>query len=402
MLQDNKFIGVQPSAPSIASEIEGAPVSMPGGNDGADKTKMSGTPVASATVPHAVSVDLAGTPQAGQEVLSVRPVKTAVSADTEDDGGESKGVPVTDTDSAPIQTEEEKKRAEAVIGLDHQIKSIQDWLDAEENRPETPEQRKKRERKEKSKKIMAAVSDGLSALSNLFFTTRYAPNMYNHEKGSQLTPLNERIERMKAEREKKRAQHLNFSLKLGDIENERAKTLRELEAQQEAQKLAREKAERDAEQHRWLAALQDDKKREQKGKADKAEQDALSAQYEAENKPTELKLKNATETARAGSYKASAAASKASAVNSYASARAHDRSNPKEFTAWDEHGKPQSFRSEDAAILFAKQHGTYKETDETETTDTSRTKGSETTKTKTKKGGYAGKPDPTDMDDPTA
>lgn len=143
----------------------------------------------------------------------------------------------------PVLSPEQQQRVDATAGTDRQIKTIQDWMDSEENRPETPEQRKKRERKEKSKRIIAAVSDGISALSNLFFTTQYAPNMYNHEKGSMTTAVGKRLDQLKAEREKKRDQYLNFSLKLGDLQNQRAATLRELEAQQERlyQHLKREK-----------------------------------------------------------------------------------------------------------------------------------------------------------------
>lgn len=293
-----------------------------------------------------------------------------------------------------------EQQAEAVAGSDRQIKTIQDWMDAEENRPETAEQRKKRERREKSKKIIAAFSDGLSALSNLYFTSQYAPNMYNHEKGSMTNAVDARIERVKAEREKKRDQYMNFALKLGDIENDRAKTLRELEAQQERQKLAREKAQREAEQHGWLAALQPDKLREQAGKANKAEQDAITAQAEAENAPALQAAKLDTEKARAG-------AQRASASNSYASAAAHNRSNVSEFSAWDEHGNEHKFRTKEAAEAYAKQHGTWKEEDETETT-TTETKRSPNaqpqtrTATKTKKGGHAGKPSPTGRQSPTA
>lgn len=305
----------------------------------------------------------------------------------------------TDTEhETPALSPEQQQRVDATAGTDRQIKTIQDWMDSEENRPETPEQRKKRERREKSKKIIAAVSDGISALSNLFFTSQYAPNMYNHEKGSMTTAVGKRLDQLKAERENKRDQYLNFSLKLGDLENQRAATLRELEAQQERQKLAREKAQREAEAHGWLAALQPDKQREQAGKANKAEQEAITAQAEAEAAPEMQRAKLATERARKGSLDASAA-------NSRASAAAHNRSNVSEFSAWDEHGHEHKFRTKDAAEAYAKQHGTYKETDETETTETSRTSGSRTTKstsTKKKKTGHAAKPDPTDMDDPTA
>ncbi len=305
----------------------------------------------------------------------------------------------TDTEhQTPALSPEQQQRVDATAGTDRQIKTIQDWMDSEENRPETPEQRKKRERREKSKRIIAAVSDGISALSNLFFTTQYAPNMYNHEKGSMTTAVGKRLEQLKDERERKRDQYLNFSLKLGDLENQRAATLRELEAQQERQKLAREKAQREAEAHGWLAALQPDKQREQAGKANRAEQEAITAQAEAEAAPEMQRAKLATERARKGSLDASAA-------NSRASAAAHNRSNVSEFSAWDEHGHEHKFRTKDAAEAYAKQHGTWQEVDETETTDTSRTVGSRTSKstsTKTKKGGHAGKPSPTGKQSPTA
>ena len=305
----------------------------------------------------------------------------------------------TDTEhQTPALSPEQQQRVDATAGTDRQIKTIKDWMDAEENRPETPEQRKKRERREKSKRIIAAVSDGISALSNLFFTTQYAPNMYNHEKGSMTTAVGKRLDQLKAEREKKRDQYLNFFLKLGDLENQRAATLRELEAQQERQKLAREKAQREAEAHGWLAALQPDKQREQAGKANKVEQEAITAQAEAEAAPEMQRAKLATERARKGSMDASAA-------NSRASAAAHNRSNVSEFSAWDEHGHEHKFRTKDAAEAYAKQHGTWQEVGETETTDTSRTVGSRTSKstsTKTKKGGHAGKPSPTGKQSPTA
>lgn len=307
----------------------------------------------------------------------------------------------TDTEhETPAVSPEQQQRVDATAGTDRQIKTIQDWMDAEGNRPETEEERKKRERREKSKRIIAAVSDGISALSNLYFTSQYAPNMYNHEKGSMTNSVDARIEKMKAEREKNADKYLQFSLKLGDLENERAKTLRELEAQQERQKLAREKAQREAEQHGWLALLQPDKQREQAGKANKAEQEAIAARAEAEAAPELQQAKIATEKARKGSLDASAA-------NSRASAAAHGRSNVSEFSAWDEHGNEHKFRTKEAAEAYAKQHGTWKEEDKTETTttETRRTpesKPQQRTSTKTTKGGHAGKPSPTGRQSPTA
>lgn len=273
------------------------------------------------------------------------------------------------------------------MGYDQQIAALQEA--ANRVKPETEEERKKRERREKSAKIVSAVSDGLQALSNLFFTTRGAPNMYDHKEASQLTPLQEKLEKLKAERQANADKYLQYSLKIGDAQNERAKTLREMEAEQEKQKLAREKAQREQEEHGWLAALQPDKQREQAGKATKAEQEAVTAKAEADNAPDLYKAKVDTEKARGEAQRASAASSRAAATDHYASARAHDRSNNDEFSAWDENGREHKFRTAAAAEAFAKQHGTFEETDVTSTSTTDSETNGKSTTTYKKKSGYA-------------
>lgn len=273
------------------------------------------------------------------------------------------------------------------MGYDQQIAALQEA--ANRVKPETEEERKKRERREKSAKIVSAVSDGLQALSNLFFTTRGAPNMYDHKEASQLTPLQEKLEKLKAERQANADKYLQYSLKIGDAQNERAKTLREMEAQQERAKLAREKAQREQEEHGWLAALQPDKQREQAGKASKAEQEAVTAKAEADNAPDLYKAKVDTEKARGEAQRASATASRASATDHYASARAHDRSNNNEFSAWDENGREHKFHSAAAAEAFARQHGTFEETDVTSTSTTDSDTNGKSTTTYKKKSGYA-------------
>lgn len=235
------------------------------------------------------------------------------------------------------------------MGYDQQIAALQEA--ANRVKPETEEERKKRERREKSAKIVSAVSDGLQALSNLFFTTRGAPNMYDHKEASQLTPLQEKLEKLKAERQANADKYLQYSLKIGDAQNERAKTLREMEAQQERAKLAREKAQREQEEHGWLAALQPDKQREQAGKATKAEQEAVTAKAEADNAPDLYKEKVKTERNRGRAYVASA-------INSYASANEHNTNARGRFQWWDENGNMHYAKTENEAITKARQHGT--------------------------------------------
>lgn len=243
-----------------------------------------------------------------------------------------------------------------VMGYDQQIAALEEA--AQLIKPETEEERKKREKREKSQKIVAAVSDGLQALSNLFFTTRGAPNMYDHKEASQLTPLQEKFEKLKAERQANADKYLQYALKIGDAQNGRAKTLREMEAEQEKQRLAREKAQREQEAHKWLAELQPDKLREQKGKADKAGYDADTSKAEADNAPAMQKAKLETEKAHKEAYEASAGASRAAATNSYASANEHNTNARGRFQWWDENGNMHYAKTENEAITKARQHGT--------------------------------------------
>lgn len=248
---------------------------------------------------------------------------------------------VTGTFSTSGSTQEE------LMGYDKQIEALKNAAAAV--RQETPEEKKKRERREKSSKVIGAVSDGLSALANLFFTTQYAPSSYNH-KNSQLGKVNESIEKAKADRQADTDRYNAFMLRLGDAQNAKARTLREMQAQQEAMKIAREMAQ----------------------------------------------AKLDTEKAHKGSYEATAVASLASAANSYASARAHDRNNPNEFSAWDEQGNEHKFRTKEAADQFAKQHGTWQEEEIISSTTTNSngeaTGRSSRTVTTKKKGGRPARP----------
>lgn len=194
--------------------------------------------------------------------------------------------------------------------------------------------------------------------------------MYDHKTMSQQTPLQAQLDKLKAEREANADKYLQYSLKIGDLQNDRAKTLREMEAEQEKRKLAREKAQREQEEHGWLAALQPDKQREQAGKATKAEQEAVTAKAEADNAPDLYKEKVNTERNRGKAAAASAEASHASAVNSYASAEEHRTNARGRFQWWDEDGNVHYAKTQEEAITKARQHGTLDSEEVTKTTST--------------------------------
>lgn len=254
--------------------------------------------------------------------------------------------PVPETDNAPAADNHagvsEQNNADAVIGLDDQIRILKDK--AAEYKPETDEERRKRERRERSAKIVTAVTDGLGALSNLYFTSRGAPNMYEHKEMSSLSPLQNRLQKLKEERQANADKYLQYSLKIGDLQNQRTKTLRELEAEQERRRLAREKAEREKEEHGWNADLQPDKKREQAGKAKKAEQDAITAEEIAKNAPKMQEAKLRTEELRGKSYQATAEKNRDEARG--------------RFPWYDEKGNMYYAKTKEEAVYMARQHGT--------------------------------------------
>ncbi len=66
--------------------------------------------------------------------------------------------------------------------------------------PPTQEELANERKKEKREKIFSAISDGISALSNLYFTTKYAPNMYRHE-NSQSAKTENKWEKLRANRD---------------------------------------------------------------------------------------------------------------------------------------------------------------------------------------------------------
>lgn len=66
--------------------------------------------------------------------------------------------------------------------------------------PPTQEELEKERKKEKRERMFAAIGDGISALSNLYFTTQYAPNMYNHE-NSQSDKVRSKWDKLRADRD---------------------------------------------------------------------------------------------------------------------------------------------------------------------------------------------------------
>lgn len=104
----------------------------------------------------------------------------------------------TDKPSVPIVKKEEQKPQPKQLSYADMYK----MLNPEMN--ETAEQKANREKKERTKARIAALGDGLRALSNIYFSTKGARVVHNPE--SDITKVvNKRKEYMDAQREKNRA-----------------------------------------------------------------------------------------------------------------------------------------------------------------------------------------------------
>lgn len=250
-------------------------------------------------------------------------------------------------------------------------------------KPETSEETEKRERSEKQLGFLARVADGLGTFHTAYSHARGVKPMDMPKMSAKAT---ERYERAKAAREADKDRYFNYAFKLGQIRENEDKDRRAFEEQKQRMRLADEKDKREQEKQGWLKKLQPDKEREQKNKADKAGNDAetsrivsLWAPKKEEQEYENIKKKGVLLGAQTN--------------NANAGARAHDRSNPSPFRAYDKNGKAHHFPNEASAILFATQEGTL---GSTSTTSSSRSVGSSgvTKTTKTTQKNYALKPAP--------
>lgn len=125
------------------------------------------------------------------------------------------------------------------------------------NREETPEEKARREKRERRNKMFAAMGDGISALANLFFTTKGAPNMYN-PKNSMTERQMALYEKAAAARDKEKAAYNAAANRHYEILTDAdARAMKRAEAARQAE-LDKEKRERQKAQD--AAKVENDKK----------------------------------------------------------------------------------------------------------------------------------------------
>lgn len=183
-------------------------------------------------------------------------------------------------------------------------------------RPETAEEKAKREKREKGEAALAAVGDSISALSNLWFTSQYAPNAYDPSRGMSAT-TKDRWDKLRQEREANRRAYSDGYMRAMAMDEAKDREDRNWRHTIEREKIADERYEVKEARDKALADLNEQLKRHQITAAEyKAEQERIAAQF-AEG-TEQLKQDNL----RAGIRQkdAAAGASRANATASYARA----------------------------------------------------------------------------------
>lgn len=213
-----------------------------------------------------------------------------------------------------------REREEISKAYDVPITSLQQLMDR--IKLESDDERKKREKRERSRRIISAVSDGLSALGNLYFTSQYAPDMYDHEKESRLRSTNGRIEKLREEREKDRDRWLDYAMRIGQWQTARDRELRNFDDTKFKQRILENQEERAVKEHGWKEVIYGEKQKQEANRTKKSEEDAKKAKSDAETADVKAKYAEDNEKSRIYKNNTAAGANRARANASNASADA--------------------------------------------------------------------------------
>lgn len=225
-------------------------------------------------------------------------------------------------------------------------------------KPPTAEELENARKKEKRDKVFAAIGDGIAALSNLYFTTKGAPNAFD-PRNSLSAKARERWDKLNKEREENARYYMQEAMKAQALDDDRddkdRSYMSKLQNDYRNYLLKLSADNRAAELRDLDKQLRQGKINEQTYKAKKAE---VEAKYAEDNQKSVI-AKN----------KAAAKASNASANNSNAQAAEHRRNVNSGYAWYEKDGTRHIAKTKDEAVYNARQHGTL-DSVETISTDT--------------------------------
>lgn len=127
-------------------------------------------------------------------------VETINPAGSNTDGGKDK-------DATAVDTEPKDGKKKSAMSYADMFAAMEPYKEP------TKEELEKERKKEKRERLFAAIGDGISALSNLFFTTQYAPNMYDPNKETNSEKVENYWTNLRKEREANRRRYVDGYIK---------------------------------------------------------------------------------------------------------------------------------------------------------------------------------------------
>lgn len=282
----------EPTSLTLAQGLK-APVGAPGKEPGLSQSMLPGTK-APVPEPGLARPNVQPGIQPGQALVKAQ--TGSRTNNIESSGGYSRI-------DAPTFTEYEKNNRPKLVDL-------LGWA------PKTKEELERDEKTARRRALISGIGDMMSALSSLYFTTKGAPNMYDHH-NSMSEKARARYERQKAEYDRNRREYFNAAMGMyrDELDNYRwhynkkqqeQQTQHQLEREAKQDALAAEQARRDDAIHKLnLLKLQ--------GAIDKQEAEAEIARIKANGLTDEQTAKLAKLYAETGAANARATASYAQA-----------------------------------------------------------------------------------------
>lgn len=258
----------------------------------------------------------------------------------------------------------------------------------------TKEEVESERKKEKRERLFASIGDAVSALSNLYFTTQYAPNMYD-SKYSQYDAVDDRWTKLRKERDENRRRYVDGYLKAvqaDDLQRIRqqnadaAQTYKESEAERKREAQAVKNA-KDAAYTAWIQ-----ERAKGQGAMDEAKIKYYETKIDCLNRG--MDIKEAESVAKIAEMNSRTNMNNRRGTSAWvspsggSSGKKGVKQSGGEFIAYDADGTERRFKTKAAAEQHAREQGTW-QTDYA--TTTSNKYGIKTTRT-SPHGGHSVKP----------
>lgn len=315
-------------------------------------------------------------------------VQTTTPTGSNSDSGKDKDAAAVDTEPQGSQKKSAMKYADMFVAM-------------EPYKEPTKEQLEKERKKEKRERLFAAIGDGISALSNLFFTTQYAPNMYDPNKETNSERVENYWTKLRDEREANRRRYVDGYLKakqaddLHAIQQQNA-DVNDFYKRSEAERKAKAQEIIDAK----TQAMTDyyNEKAKGIGKADEAQLVYLKTKIDCLNRG--MSIKEAVAAAQIAKLKAEAnkanrtggSGGKGGRTGGGSGGRSGGKSGVSksggEYIAYYKNGNVRHFKQKGAAEQFAREQGTW----QTDYSNSTSTKYGITTTTRRPNGGHSVRP----------